>query len=208
MINITSFFLGIILSFLGQLPLGTMSLTATQIAVQENFRNAWKYSLGVTCIEMIYLRMILSGMQWIIKHGTLFSIFNWMTVLLFAMLGILGFIAAYKQQGDKKAIILRNRLDRFFLGAGMSALNPAQIPFWLIWSAYFLSMGWLQAGFSSFNIFTLGSGLGTLAGLALYMYGGKGVVLKMKTSNRNLNVIMGIVFFLAALAQAFRLLKN
>ncbi|HEY8733579.1 MAG TPA: LysE family transporter, partial [Puia sp.] len=69
--------LGIILSFLGQLPVGTISITATQIAVQENFRDAWKYSFGVAVIEMVYLRMVLSGMQWIIRHELVLIIFNW-----------------------------------------------------------------------------------------------------------------------------------
>ena len=49
-----------------------MSMTATQIAVQENFRQAWKYSMGVALIEMVYLRAVLSGMQWIIGHQLLF----------------------------------------------------------------------------------------------------------------------------------------
>ena len=81
--NLASLFLGLILSFLGQLPLGTMSMTATQIAVQENFRQAWKYSLGVALIELVYLRAVLSGMQWIIGHELLFNIFNWITVVFF-----------------------------------------------------------------------------------------------------------------------------
>jgi threonine/homoserine/homoserine lactone efflux protein len=203
---ITSFFLGVILSFLGQLPLGNMSMTATQIAVQENFRNAWKYSIGVAMIELVYLRLVLSGMQWIINHQIIFSIFNWITLVFFLVLGILSFIAAQKQADAKKALILNNRLDRFLLGMSMSALNPAQIPFWFIWSAYFLNMGWLKAGFTSFNFFTGGSGLGTICGLAFYIYGGNWLVTKMKTSNRTLNIIMGIVFILAALAQLCRVL--
>ncbi len=99
---LSSLFLGLILSFLGQLPLGTMSMTATQIAVQENFRNAWKYSIGVAIIEMVYLRVVLSGMQWIIGHQELFNIFNWITVILFGVFGVMSFIAAQKQGREKK----------------------------------------------------------------------------------------------------------
>ncbi len=87
----------------------------------------------------------------------------------------------------------------------MSALNPAQIPFWFIWSGYFLSMGWLHAGASYFNFYTLGTGLGTLGGLAVYMYGGNWLVTKWKTSNRTLNQVMGLVFFLVAVIQLYRI---
>ncbi len=86
--NLFFFVLGLMLSFLGQLPVGTISLSATQIAVQENFRNAWKYSVGVALIEMIYLRIILSAIQWMIKHKLLLDIYNWVTVAFFLALGI------------------------------------------------------------------------------------------------------------------------
>jgi threonine/homoserine/homoserine lactone efflux protein len=198
-------FLGWLLSFLGQLPLGTLSITATQIAVQENFRQAWKYSLGVALVEIIYLRLVLSGMQWIVGHQDLFKIFNWITVLLFGLFGIWSFISAQKQQKEKKALLLDNRLDRFLLGLSMSALNPVQIPFWFIWSGYFLSQGWLKSDHFIFNMFTFGSGLGTICGLMVYMYGGNWLVTRMKTSNRSLNKIMGLIFILAALAQLYRI---
>jgi threonine/homoserine/homoserine lactone efflux protein len=204
---IYALFLGGILSFLGQLPLGTMSMTATQIAVQENFRNAWKYSLGVALIEILYLRVVLSGLQWIISHQLVFTIFNWITVVFFAVLGIMSFIAAQKQETGEKALVLNNRLDRFLLGMSMSALNPAQIPFWFIWTGYFINLGWLKAGFREFNFFTLGSGFGTMGGLIVYMYGGNWLVMKMKTSNRTLNKIMGIIFIIAALVQSYRVLR-
>ncbi|MDP4131385.1 MAG: LysE family transporter [Bacteroidota bacterium] len=196
------------LSFLGQLPLGTMSITATQISVQENFSNAWKYALGVALVEMIYVWLVLSGLLWIMKHRLFFTVVNWLTVVFFLGLGTWSFIAAQKQDADKKALLLNNGLNRFFLGIGMSALNPAQIPFWFIWSGYFIDAGWLSTDFASFNFFTVGCGLGTLLGLALYMYGGNFLVTKMKTSNRTLNKIMGVIFILAACAQLYRLLKT
>ncbi|HEY4966696.1 MAG TPA: LysE family transporter [Puia sp.] len=200
-----AFFLGFLLSFLGQLPLGTISMTATQIAVQENFRNAWKYSAGVALIEMLYLRLILSGMSWVMDNRILLSVFNWLAVLFFLALGILSFVSARRQDPDKKALLLNNHLDRFILGISLSVLNPAQIPFWFIWSGYFLNQGWLPAGFTYFNLFTLGSGLGTVGGLAVYMYGGKGLVMKMKTSNQTLNKMMGVIFILAALILVYQI---
>ncbi len=202
------FFLGLALSFLGQLPLGTMSFTATQIAVQENFRKAWKYSIGVAIVEMIYLRLTLSGVQWILRHKLFFEILNWATVVLFLALGVLSFIAAGKQDSGKKALLLNNEVNRFFLGVSMSALNPAQIPFWFVWSGYFISAGWLSGGELPFDFFTAGSGAGTIAGLAVYMYGGNYLVTKMKTSNRTLNKIMGVVFMIAAIAQLYRVLTE
>ena len=203
---LSSFILGILLSFGGQLPLGAISLTATQIAVQENFLNAWKYAIGVALIEMVYLRTVLSGMEWIMHNQPLFNLFNWLSVLFFLVLGAMSFFAARKQDSEKKALLLNNRMDRFLLGMSISVLNLAQIPFWFIWSVYFLNQGWLHPGFVYFNYFTAGSALGTVGGLVVYMYGGIWLVTKMKTSNRSLNQIMGVFFILSAGIQVYRML--
>ena len=200
------FLLGWLLSFLGQLPLGTMSITATQIAVQENFTKAWKYTLGVAIIEIAYLRLVLSGVDWIIRHKIFFIVLGWMTVVVFLILGYLSFVAARKQQENKKAVLLNNGLDRFWLGISLSTLNPAQIPFWFIWSSYFMDIRLLSSGFRELNLFTLGAGLGTISGLALYMYGGNWLITKMNTSNRTLNKFMGIIFIIAAIAQLYRMI--
>ena len=199
--------LGFALSFLGQLPLGTISITATQIAVQENFQKAWKYSIGVAIIEMVYLRLVLSGMAWTMHNQILFQIINWGTVIFFLTFGMLGLWAAPKQNPDKKTPLLNNNLDRFLLGLTMSILNAAQIPFWFFWSGYFLNQHWLRPGLATFNYFTLGTGLGTIGGLLLYIYAGNWLVRKMKTSNRRLNQWIGLVFIIAAGVQLCRILR-
>lgn len=202
------FFWGWLVSFLGQLPLGTMSITSTQIAVQENFTNAWKYSIGVAIVEIIYLRLTLSGVDWMMQHKIVFEILGWLTVIVFLILGSVSFITAYKQQKEKKALLLDNNINRFLLGLSMSALNPAQIPFWFIWSSYLIDNKVLHSNFTEFNFFTIGCGTGTISGLAFYMYGGNWLITKMKTSNKTLNIIMGVIFIIAALAQLYRMIGD
>ena len=197
--------LGWLVSFLGQLPLGTMSITATQITVAESFTNAWKYSIGVTLVELIYVRCTISGVGWIMEHQLFFEIANWVTVVLFLTLGIVTIVHALRQVGDKKPVLLNNKIDRFLLGATMSALNPAQIPFWFIWSSYLIGLHLLHPISAEFNLFSLGCGIGTICGLAVYMYGGNWVITKMKAGTKILNLIMGCIFIFAALAQLYRI---
>lgn len=202
--------MGWLLSFLGQLPLGTMSITATQITVQESFRNAWKYAIGVTLVEIVYLRLVLYGVDGIRRHPLLFTVLGWLTVLFFLVLAVWSIVSIRKQEPgtEKKAMLLNNNLNRFWLGISMSALNPAQIPFWFIWSSYFLDTQVLHSDFNEFNFFSAGAGLGTISGLAAYMYGGNWLITKLKTSNKTLNIIMSAVFVIAAAAQIWRMLTR
>ena len=200
------FFIGFLISFLGQLPLGNMNLTATQLSVQENLRNAWKYGLGIVLVEIIYLRLALTGMDWVVEHKQLFRIMGWLTVILFVALGVLAFVMARKQTSAKKGLLLNNKMNRFLLGMVVSGINPAQIPFWFLWSTQLLNSKILSPTNAQFNLFTAGAGLGSLAGLALYIHGGKWLITKLKTSNRGLNIFMGIVFVLAGLFQLYNML--
>jgi threonine/homoserine/homoserine lactone efflux protein len=197
-------FLGFLVSFLGQLPLGNMSFTATQVGLQEGVRPAWRFAIGVAIVEMVYLRFALTGMNFIVQHRVWFMALGWLTVVLFLVLGILAFIAANKQ-GEKKALLLQNKMDRFLLGLMMSALNPVQIPFWVLWTSTCIQARVLPVTAVGFNLFTVGAGIGTIAGLAVYIYGGNWLVNRMNTSTKTLNKIMGIIFIITALLQLYRM---
>ena len=194
------------ISFLGQIVLGNMNITATQLSVQEGFTKAWLFGLGVATVEMFYLRFALTGMDWVLQHKLLFKTLGWLTVVIFLALGIAAFVNAKKQTAEKKGILLDNKIHRFLLGAGFSALNPLQIPFWFLWSTQLIQTGVLKNSTIQFNLFTIGAGLGTLVGIGLYIHGGNWLITKMKTSSKTLNTIMGCVFIITALVQLYRML--
>lgn len=131
---------------------------------------------------------------------------GWLTVALFLVLGVFSLIMARKQTKEKKGLLLNNKLDRFLLGVSVSAINPAQIPFWFIWSTNMINTGVLKTTFFSYNLFTGGAAIGSLAGLGVYIYGGRWLIAKMKASNKQLNIFMGIVFILAALLQMYNMI--
>lgn len=202
------FFTAMLISFLGQLPFGNMNLTATQLAVQEGYKNAWKYSIGIVMVEVIYLRLALTAMDWVVEHQLIFRIMSWLTVAVFLALGVLSLVIARKQTKEKKGLLLNNKLDRFLLGVSVSAINPVQIPFWFIWSTQLINSHVLKTTPVYFNLFTGGAAVGSVAGLMVYIYGGRWIIHKLKASNKQLNIFMGIVFILAALWQLYNILNN
>ncbi|MCW3087896.1 MAG: lysine transporter LysE [Sediminibacterium sp.] len=203
MINVL--FLGFLVSFLGQLPLGNMSFTATQIRIQEGARKAWAFSFGAAIVEMVYLRLALTGMDWIVRHRAWFVALGWLTVVLFFVLGVAAFVTAQNQRAGKKSFLLTNNMHRFLLGLMMSAVNPAQIPFWFLWTSTFIQAKILPLGFIPFNLFTIGAGCGTLTGLAVYIYGGTWLATRLNTSNKTLNKVMGVIFVITAVIQLYRM---
>jgi threonine/homoserine/homoserine lactone efflux protein len=140
------------------------------------------------------------------EHNTIFRVLEWCTVFLFLILAISSFITAGKKDEAQKNIILKSRINRFVLGVTMSALNPVQIPFWFIWSTYLMSTRMLRSTESDFNIYTIGIGVGTLSGLAIFIFAGKWIVNKLKASHQVINLVVGIIFFISAIIQLYRVL--
>ena len=199
------FFTGMLISFLGALPLGTLNVAAMQVAIEEDVKRAVRFSLGVAIVEIVYVRLSLSGIQWIMQHEKLFDMLQWLTVILFLILGISSFIAARKRNENAKSILLKNNMNRFWLGFTMSAINPVQIPFWFIWSTYLVSTRLLYPSERAYLFYILGIGIGTLGGLAIFIFAGRWLMQRIKASQRWLNVFIGCVFVVSAIIQAWRM---
>lgn len=202
------YFAGMLISFLGSLPLGTLNITAMQIAIQETLKRSLLYALGVAIVEILYVRLSLKGIDWILSNQKVFYILEWITVGLFLLLAASSFWTARKKNSTQKHILLNNRVNRFFLGLGMSAMNPVQLPFWFLWSSYLFSTGVLESSTISFNVYTLGIGTGTIIGLLFFIFGGKWLVRKLNTGQRTINILVGLVFLISAIIQFTRVISK
>ncbi|HXS55546.1 MAG TPA: LysE family transporter [Hanamia sp.] len=201
------FFWGMMVSFLGSLPLGTLNVAAMQISVQESIQNAIYFSIGSLLTEMIYVRISLVGINWIRKQKKLFRWMEWITLAIVVALAAGSFIAA-AQPHHAKNVMLDNNINRFVLGVMLSAISPMQIPFWFGWSTILFTKNILQPKNSYYNLYIVGIGLGTLMGNCVFIFGGKYLVQKLNTNQNLLNWIIGGIFALTAIILLVKILLN
>ncbi|MEO5647932.1 MAG: LysE family transporter [Chitinophagaceae bacterium] len=201
------FWWGMLVSFLGSLPLGTLNIAAMQISVHDGINNAIYFSLGSLLVEMVYVRLSLIGMNWVRKQKTLFKWLEWITLGIVVLLAIGSFIAAVKKS-DASNIMLDNDMHPFLLGLFMCAISPVQIPFWFGWSTVLFTKGILLPKVSHYNIYILGIGLGTLMGNFVFIFGGQFIVEKLRTNMNILNWIIGGIFAITAIIQLIKILRH
>lgn len=201
------FITGLFISFLGTLPLGTMNIAAMQISVTDGLRPALYFSMGVLLVEIAYVRLSLVAMNWIRKQQRLFKILEWITLAIIVALAVSSFIAA-ADPAVKKNVVLSNTIHRFWLGAMMSALNPVQIPFWFGWSTVLFTKKVLLPRNTHYNTYIAGIGIGTFAGMCLFVFGGRLLVDKLNSSQHVISWVVGGIFALTAVLQAWRMFKK
>jgi threonine/homoserine/homoserine lactone efflux protein len=202
------FFWGLLISFLGSLPLGTLNVAAMQIGIQESVQNAIWFSLGSLLVEMVYVRISLVGIDWVRKQQRLMKAMEWITLVIILALATGSFIAAIKSDENSKNVLLNFNLHRFYLGMFMCAINPVQIPFWFGWSTVLFSKKILKTTAFDYNSYIVGIGIGTLLGNCIFIFGGKWMVQRIANSQQYLNWVIGGIFTLTALIQLVKMLRK
>ncbi|CAN5897248.1 hypothetical protein BH11BAC4_BH11BAC4_18240 [soil metagenome] len=202
------FFWGLIISFLGSLPLGTLNIAAMQIGIQESIRSAIYFSIGSLLVEMIYVRISLVGIDWVRKQERLMKIMEWITLGIVLALAIGSFVAAMKEGGKAQNVFLDNNMNRFLLGMFMCAINPVQIPFWFGWSTVLFTKKILEPVKAQYNTYIVGIGIGTLMGNCIFIFGGKWLVQRISNSEQYLNWVIGGIFTITAILQLWKIITH
>lgn len=197
-------FWGASISLLGALPLGTLNMAAMQVSISEGWQQAVYFSGGVALVEILYVRLSVAGVHWIMKHAKLLRYMEWGGILIVAILALAS-IWAGLHPSSEKSFVLQSRLPNFLLGMTLSAVNPLQIPFWFGWTSVLFSKGILHNRSVFYNVYMVGIGLGTLLGLGLFIAGGHYLVKNLTTNQALLNLIIGGVFAITAVVLTIKI---
>jgi threonine/homoserine/homoserine lactone efflux protein len=201
------FFTGMLVSFLGSLPLGTLNIAAMQISVSDGVLAAMLFSLGSLLVEIIYVRLSLVAMDWIRKQERILKALEWVTLIIVVALAASSFYAALHPKVEKN-IVLDSPLPKFVLGLIMSAVNPVQIPFWFGWSTVLFTKKVLLPRKDHYNSYILGIGIGTFIGNCIFIFGGLLIASKINNNQHILNWVIGGIFAITALLQLWKILKK
>ena len=196
-----------LISFLGSLPLGTLNIAAMQISISDSLIQALLFSLGSLIAEMIYVRLSLVAMDWVRKREFLFKILEWITLLIVLVLAASSFYAAMSPTVNE-SVVLSSPLPKILLGFSMSAVSPAQIPFWFGWSTVLLTKKILLPVNKHYNFYIIGIGLGTLIGNCVFIFGGRIVAGKLQNNHHILNWIIGAIFLVTAIIQIWKMIRK
>lgn len=201
------FFTGMLVSFLGSLPLGTLNIAAMQISITNGYMEAILFSSGSLLAEVIYVRLSLVAMDWIRKQEKIFKILEWLTLLIVLTLAASSFYAALHPASEKN-VVLDSALPKFVLGFVMSAVNPVQIPFWFGWSTVLFTKKILLPRNDYYNAYIIGIGLGTLFGNFVFVFGGLLIANSINRNQHILNWVIGGIFAITAVLQIWKMARK
>lgn len=196
---------GLLISFLGSLPLGTLNVAAMQIGLNEGIANAMLFAFGAVIVEMIYVRLSLIGIDWLSKRETFLKVVEWLSIVILLALATGSFLAASKNGQSSKPEWLNLDINRFFLGALGCSINPIVVIFWFGWSTVLFSKKILEAKNAFYYPYIAGIGIGGYAGTCVFIFGGKWLVDKIQSAQGYMNWVIGGIFVLTAIIQVVQI---
>lgn len=200
-----TFMVALVVSFLGYLPPGNINLTAMQLSVNKNLKQAIIFITTFSVFEAIFTYILMRFAAWFAEKKDVLQFLNWVLIVVFLILGTLTW---YKGQQNlpqpkeyKKGAAIR-------AGILLGIFNPIQIPFWAIAGTYLISHNWITTKGLGLHIFALGSGIGAFLCLYLYAKFAQFIQTKFSLSSKIINRGIALVFFSLALITAIRLYVN
>ena len=201
------FIWGMIISFIGSLPLGALNLVTTYISVSKGENAAILFSAGCILSELIFVRLALTAMSWISQRQKFFKILEWVTIIIILVLAVYSFVAAIRKTGFSSAMPADIR-HPFWSGVLLSAIDPMKIPFGFLWSTFLMTNKVLIMANNYFNFYVVGIAIGSLFGFLIFIYGGTYFIGSIKSHQDLINWAIGGILTITVIISVYRALRR
>jgi threonine/homoserine/homoserine lactone efflux protein len=177
---LSAFAIAFVISFIGTIPPGTLSLTIVQLGLEQRINVAWRMALAAALVEYPYAWIAVEFQGYLTDSLELTHSFHLVSAVVMLSLGVLSLWFSARP----------SKLSQRFEGSGfrrgivLGLLNPLAIPFWLAMTAYLESYGWVDLS-NKFEIhaYLLGVSTGTLVLFMLLAYLAQKVVVLFKSAS-------------------------
>ncbi|WP_460470650.1 LysE family translocator [Emticicia fontis] len=198
-------FLTALISFIGSVQPGPVSLAVVQATLSRSFKVGVWVAISGTLPEIIYTIIALKSQFFLTKNKQFFEFLELATIPFFLIIGIYSFYYASKSSIEIKAT---NKPKDILNGFIRGMLNPQLLPFWLVVLVYLNSFFNLQS-FSSQLSFVSGAALGSFLILLIFAWlTNRFQIRLLSLFNRySIDKIIGLFFISMSLYQTLRIFR-
>lgn len=187
---------------IGALPFGLVNLSVVEETVKRNVRSSMPLAYGAAFVEIIFAVAAIFA-------GTLMSDFlgenKTVKIIILVVLIVSGIFFWFK-----KGKMVQNKKygdvwNGFLKGAFLNLISIQVFLFWLFAIAILSAKDLLPESSIQVSLFVTGVGIAKISVLFIYAQLGQKVAYKFMFFSQNINRIIGVVLFAAALIQIIKL---
>lgn len=161
------FLIGAVISFIGSIPPGTLNLSVLQLGLEHKTKIALRFSLAVAIVEYPYAWIGVVFEDLITASPVIVDNFQLITAIVMLVIGAFSIWSARKPS----EFSVRFNESGFRRGIVLSILNPMAIPFWVAYTAFLKSQGWIELSNQWLvHSYVLGTSVGVMVLLILFTF--------------------------------------
>jgi len=161
------FLIGLIFSFIGSIPPGTLNLAVLQLGMEYKIKTALRFSLAVAIIEYPYAWIAVVFEDWVTSSPLIIENFQLITAVVMTVLG--GFTLWSARKPSEFSV--RFNESGFRRGIVLSILNPMAIPFWIGITAFLKAQNWIDLSSQILiHSYVFGTSVGVMILLVLFTF--------------------------------------
>lgn len=134
------FLIGLVFSFVGSIPPGTLNILVLQLGLENKIKIALRFALAVAIVEYPYAWIAVVFEDWISSSPIVLANFQLTGATVMTTIGAFSLWSARKPS----EFSVRFQESGFRRGLILSILNPQAIPFWIAITAYLKMEGWIS----------------------------------------------------------------
>jgi threonine/homoserine/homoserine lactone efflux protein len=198
-----TFFVAVVVNFVGYIPLGNINLTAMQISINKGLRQVTVFATSFALVEGVFTYILMRFAEWFATKKDFLVWLEWIMIGIFLLMGMLSYI-----QSKKKARTMdddNKKRDSIKTGVLLGIFNPMIIPFWTIGGTYLIAHNWITTAGFGLVVFAIGASVGSFGCLYLFGRFAQYIQNKFSFSHRVINRSIAVMFFALAILQTVRL---
>jgi threonine/homoserine/homoserine lactone efflux protein len=153
------FLVGLIFSFMGSIPPGTLNILVLQMGLENKVRIALRFALAVAVVEYPYAWIAVVFQEWLTSSPAITHNFQITGAIVMTVIGLVNLWSVRKPSNFS----VKFQASGFRRGLVLSILNPQAIPFWVAVTAYLKIQGWIELSSQSLiHSYVLGTSVGVM----------------------------------------------
>ncbi len=199
---------GFMAAFIGVIPPGLLNITAARISLNYGRKSAGIFAIGVVLVVVIQTAIALLFAKYLDQHPEIVHLLRQIAVGIFLCLTIYFFFIAKDTRRKRQTEVNKSGVGRFFLGMFLAAINLLPLPYWVYVSITFNGFGLFDFSLQSIVMCVIGSALGTMAMLMVYIQFFKRMKSKNSLNRINMNVVIGSITGIIAVFTFVKILND
>lgn len=152
------FLIGVVISYAGSIPPGTINISVLQYGLKGQKSLALRFGLGACLVEFVYAAATVKFQLFLTEHTIISEHFQMFSALVLLSLGILNLT---RKRKPKDGAVVPASPKAFRKGLLMGIANLMVIPFWLGVTAYLQNTKLIVITWYNLFIYVTGISIGT-----------------------------------------------